>query len=72
MEKREKYLDKEEDQALISLLVLSFIFWGIYIEETFAGFFPLGFSRINLCVLFCMVVLVYVSMILFICFSYEI
>ena len=42
--KREKQLEKEEDQALISLLVLSFNFWGIYIEEAFAGFFPLGFS----------------------------
>ena len=40
VEKREKYLEKEEDQDLISLLVLSFIFWGIYIEEAFAGFFP--------------------------------
>ena len=28
-----------------SLLVLSFIFWGIYIEEAFAGFFPLGVSH---------------------------
>ena len=25
--------------------VLPFIFWGIYIEEAFAGFFPLGFSQ---------------------------
>ena len=40
VEKREKYMEKEEDQDLISLLVLSFIFWGIYIEEAFAGFFP--------------------------------
>ena len=38
-------MEKEEDQALISLLVLSFIFWGIYIEEVFAGFFPSGFSE---------------------------
>ena len=45
VEKREKYLEKEEDQALISLLVLSFIFWGIYIEVDFVGFFPLGFSQ---------------------------
>ena len=45
MEKRKKYLEKEEDQALISLLVLSFIFLGIYIEEAFVGFFPLGFSQ---------------------------
>ena len=42
-------MEKEEDQALISLLVLSFIFLGIYIEEDFAGFFPLGFPRINRC-----------------------
>ena len=41
---REKQLEKEEDQALISLLVLSFIFLGIYIEEAFDAFFPLGFS----------------------------
>ena len=45
VEKREKCLEKEEDQDLISLLVLSFIFWGIYIKEAFAGFFPLGFSQ---------------------------
>ena len=25
--------------------VLGFIFWGIYIEEAFAGFFPLGFFQ---------------------------
>ena len=42
---REKQLEKEDDQALISLLVLPFIFLGIYIEEAFAGFFPLGFSQ---------------------------
>ena len=30
---------------MISLLVLSFIFWCIYIEEAFARFFPLGFSQ---------------------------
>ena len=24
-------------------------FWGIYIEEAFVGFFPLGFSQDNLC-----------------------
>ena len=42
---REKYLEKEEDRDLISLLVLPFIFLGIYIEEAFAGFFPLGFSQ---------------------------
>ena len=31
-----------------------------------------GFPSINLCALFCMVVLVYHSVILFICFCYEI
>ena len=36
---------EEEDQSLISFLVLPFIFWGIYIEEAFVGFFPLGFSQ---------------------------
>ena len=25
--------------------VLGVTFWGIYIEEAFAGFFPLGFSQ---------------------------
>ena len=38
-------MGKEKDQALISFLVLPFIFYGIYIEEAFAGFFPLGFSQ---------------------------
>ena len=42
---KEKQLEKEEDQAFISLLVLTFTFLGIYIEEAFAGFFPLGFSQ---------------------------
>ena len=27
------------------LVVFIFIFWGIYIEEAFVGFFPLGFSQ---------------------------
>ena len=40
---REKQLEKEEDQDLISLLVLPF--WGIYIKEAFTRFFPLGFSQ---------------------------
>ena len=62
-------LEKEEDQALIFLLVLSF--WGIYIEEAFVGFFPLGFSQDKSLCSFCMVVLVYLSVILFICFCYE-
>ena len=54
---------------MISLLVLSF--WGIYIEEDFARFFPLGFSQDKYLCSFCMVVLVYLSVILFICFCYE-
>ena len=69
MEKRR--LEKEEDQALISLLVLSFIFLGIHIEEAFAGFFPLGFSQDKSPCSFFMVVLVYLSVILFICFCHE-
>ena len=47
-------------------------FWGIYIEQYFAGFFPLGFSQDKSLCSFCMVVLVYLSVILFICFCYEI
>ena len=73
-----KLVEKEEDQALISLLVLSFIFWGIYIEEAgiyveeaLFGFFPLGFSQDKYLCSFCMVVLVYLLVILFICFCYE-
>ena len=64
-------MEKEEDQALISLLVLSFIFLGIYIEEAFAGFFPLGFSQDKSLCSFFMVVLVYLSVIVFIFFCYE-
>ena len=64
-------MEKEEDQDLISLLVLSFIFWGICIEEAFARFFPLGFSQDKSLCSFCMFVLVYLSVILFICFCYE-
>ena len=56
---------------MISLLVLSFNLWGIYIEEAFAGFFTLGFSQDKSLCSFCMVVLVYLSVILFICFCYE-
>ena len=47
-------------------------FGGIYIEEAFARFFPLGFSQDKYLCSFCMVVLVYLSMIMFICFCYEI
>ena len=46
-------------------------FWGLYIEEDFVGFFPLGFSQDKSLCSFCMVVLVYLSVILFICFCYE-
>ena len=55
-------------------LLPSFIFYlfgDIYIEEAFAGFFPLGFSQDKSLCSFCMVVLVYLSVILFICFCYE-
>ena len=64
-------MEKEEDQALISLLVLSFIFWDIYIEEAFVGFFPLGFSKDKSMCSFCTLVLIYLLVILFICFCYE-
>ena len=47
-------------------------FWGIYIEEAFAGFFPLGFFQDKSLCSLCMVVLVYILVILFICFFYEI
>ena len=43
---KELWLEKKEDQSF-GFYLLSF--WGIYIEEAFVGFFPLGFSRINLC-----------------------
>ena len=46
-------------------------FWDIYIEECFVWFFPLGFSQDKSFCSFCMVVLVYLSVILFICFCYE-
>ena len=57
-------------------LLAGFIFYllyflGIYIEEDFAGFFPLGFSQDKYLCSFCMVVLVYLSVILFIWFCYE-
>ena len=46
-------------------------FWGIYIEEAFSRFFPLGFSQDKSLCSFFMVVLVYLSVILFICFCHE-
>ena len=43
-------LEKEENQVFDILVGFTFFpFWGIYIEEAFTGFFPLGFPRINLC-----------------------
>ena len=54
-------------------LLVSFIFYlfGASIEEAFARFFPLGFSQDKSLCSFFMVVLVYLSVILFICFYYE-
>ena len=48
-----------------------YLFGDIYIEEAFAGFFPLGFSQDKSLCSFCLVVLVYLSVILFICVCYE-
>ena len=62
MREREKALclEKKEDQSF-GFYLLSF--WGIYIEEAFAGFFPLGFSQDKSLCSFCMVVLVYLSVV---------
>ena len=49
------------------LVVLSFTFWGIYIEEVFARFFPLGFSQDKYLCSFCVVVLVYLLVGLWLC-----
>ena len=39
-------MEKEEDKVFDLLVGFTFLpFWGIYIEEVFAGFFPLGFSQ---------------------------
>ena len=65
-------MEKEEDQVFDFLVGFAFLpFWGIYIEESFARFFPLVFSQDKYLCSFCMVVLVYLSMILFIHFCYE-
>ena len=48
-----------------------YLFGDIYIEEDFTAFFPLGFSQDKSLCSFCMVVLVYLSVILFICFCFE-
>ena len=58
--KIEKEPEKDEDQ-LLGFYLLSF--WGIYIEEAFAGFFPLGFSQDKYLCSFFVVVLVYISVI---------
>ena len=42
MREREKELEEKEDQSSRFYLLS---FWGIYIEEAFVGFFPLGFSQ---------------------------
>ena len=63
-------LEKEEDEALISLLVLSFIFY-LFVASILRKLL-LGFSQDKSLCSFCMVVLVYLSVILFICFCYEI
>ena len=65
---KELCLEKKEDQSFAFFLLS---FWGIYIEESFAGFFPLGFSEDKSLCSFCIIVLVYLSVILFICFCYE-
>ena len=39
-------MEKEEDQVFDLLVSFTSLpFWGIYIEEAFVGFFPLGFSQ---------------------------
>ena len=38
-------MEMEEDQSLIAILVLPFIFLGHLYWEAFSGFFPLGFSQ---------------------------
>ena len=71
MREREKelWLEKKEDKSF-GFYVLSFS--GINIEEDFAVFFPLGFSQDKYLCSFCMVVLFYHLVILFIWFCYEI
>ena len=69
MREREKELWLEKEDKYFGFYLLSF--WGINIEEAFAGFFPLGFSQDKSLCSFCMVVLVYLLVILFVCFCYE-
>ena len=62
MREREKelWLEKKEDQYFGFYLLY---FWGIYIEEAFDGFFPLGLSLDKSLCSFCMDFLVYLSVI---------
>ena len=62
MREREKelWLEKKEDQSF-GFYLLSFC--GIYIEECFGGFFPLGFSHNKSLCSFCVVVLAHISVI---------
>ena len=60
MREREKelWMENKEDQSF-GFYLLSF--WGIYIKEAFARFFPLGFSQDKYFCYFCVVVLFYIS-----------
>ena len=71
MEKRR--VAREGGGSGFDLLVgfIFYLFGDMYIEEDFTGFFPLGFSLDKYLCSFCMVVLVYLSVILFIFFFYE-
>ena len=48
-----------------------YLFGASILRKLLLGFFPLGFSQDKYLCSFCMVVLVYLSVILFICFCYE-
>ena len=55
-------------------LLIGFIFYffgASILRNILLGFFPLGFSQDKSLCSFCMVILVYLSMIMFICFCYE-
>ena len=62
MREREKelWLEKKDGWSF-GFYLLSF--WGIYIEEVFAGFFPLGFAQDKSLCSFCVVVRIYLSVI---------
>ena len=49
-----------------------YLFGTSILRNILLGFFPLGFSQDKYLCSFCMVMLVYLSVILFICFCYEI